>query len=287
MSFSFAEGTALTDIVKQINNMSSSTGVTAEIGKNNAGQIDGIRLTSQDYGSKQTVQVQQRTGDLFANTGETIQSNGQDARVLVNGSEVVAEGLKVNFEVRGIRGSFTLSEAAAQSGYDQTKPTDASRGNALVYGISGGSTVQLGNGAGVQYRDLLGLPDYNLANLGKVTVEGQTYSMQDLASGRSASLAENPQISLKIIDQAIRDVATGQAAIGAYQANTLQSNINSLQNQYSNLISTESFIGDTNYATSITDLFSANLRSKIGVRMLQSNNINSQNVMQLLLGGIR
>ena len=286
-AYSFSAGATLEEMAAQINQNTGSTGVQAELVRLDPNDPESpaqqLRLVSTEYGSQYYAQVDQRSGTLFG-TGR-VSDVGQDAVVSINGVQVKANGLNVQYDDGLTRGSFTLSEAAAQTGYDQSTPADASApAQAGVRLASGGAQFQLGEGAGGQNRESLGLPSFDLVNLGRVTVDGRTYSMLDLYGGGPASLSSNPEIAMKVIDQAISDVAGGRGRIGAYQANTLQTNLNNLQVELQNITATESNIRDADMAQSITEMLLDRLREQAGLKMYQASKVSAQNTAKLLLG---
>ena len=290
-TFSFAAGTTVEQMAEQINNVSGSTGVNAYAVRDQGSGATMLRLASAEYGSNASVKVDQITGDAFASAGQTAMDFGQDATVTVGGQTVTTQGLvasvsggglnaKVGFEA-GEPGATTI----AQTGYDQdylTDATDARQAN--LTNVKGGMQLQLGEGAGNQNRETVSLGNYNTANLGTVVHNGETYSINDLYGGGAASLANNPELALKIIDQAISDVASGRASIGAYQANALDTNANNLMVAIENTMATESGIRDADMAEMMTMFIKNQLLEKAGMKGVQSANMNANNVLQLLGG---
>jgi flagellin len=284
-NFSFAAGTAISDIADTINNNSESTGITAY-------SIQGdtqLRLTSNEYGASNQISVEQQTGNLFAAEGNTVQDSGQDATLQVNGQEVQTDGLGAEISNNNFSGTLEFNEGdpaattIAQTGYDQDTLTDATASRTAEVGnVSGGMQLQLGEGANASNREVFGLNDMSSNNIGQVEVGGQSYSLADLMSGGTASLANNPEAALAVIDQAISDVSGERARIGAYQANNLQTNINSLSVAVENITATESSIMDTDYAKATADLFRMQVLEQVGIMNIQSANTNASNVLKLL-----
>ncbi len=287
-SFEFAAGTSIADMAASINARTGSTGVTAYA-------IEGdteLRLVSEAYGAEATVRVEQTAGDAFAAEGATVQEAGQNATVTVNGQAVQTDGLTLNVEADAFAGRVVFQEGTAaattiaQTGYDQDTPVDAATARTATLGdVQGGMRLQLGEGAGAQNRDIFGIGSFALANLGRTTVDGTSFSLQDLAGGGRAALANNPEAALQVIDQAIQDVASERARIGAYQANTLQANVNSLNVALENVMATESAIRDADMAAQVTQLVRSQILEKAALMGVQSANTNAQNVLQLLGGG--
>jgi flagellin len=121
-------------------------------------------------------------------------------------------------------------------------------------------------------------------NLGQVEIDGTTYTLQDVLGGGTASLAKDPVIAMKVISQAIDDVSTLRARIGAFQKNMLQTNVNSLNVAVENITATESAIRDANMATESAEYSKNQILVQAGTAMLAQANTISQNVLQLLGG---
>ena len=288
--FTFAAGTSIQDAVDQINARSDLTGIEAfAINDAGAGATE-IRLVSEAFGTDAAVQVEQTTGDGFAAAGERARDTGQNAIVNIDGQRVEGDGLVVDLATQNVSGSITLNEAAggvAQTGYDQDKGAlvdAAAPASAEFTNFRGGMRFQLGEGGGTQNRDIFGLGSFDPANLGRIQVEGESFSLADIRGGGRASLANDPATALRVIDQAISDVASSRARIGAYQANTLETNVNALNIAIENVTATESAIRDADMAAEVTAFVTAQILEKAGLMGVQSANANAQNVLRLLGG---
>lgn len=293
-TFSFSAGTSIAEMADTINNLSGSTGVNAYAIRNEGTGETALRLVSTEYGSDQSVRVDQLTGNAFAQQGRNAVDYGQDATLSINGEATTTRGLTAEFATAGgIRGQTTFNAGdpgattIAQTGYDQDNLTNATAAqSAQINNVKGGMQLQLGGNAGGQNRETISIGNYNPSELGRVVVDGQAYSLNDLYSGGSASLANNPEIAMRVIEQAISDVSSGRANIGAYQANTLDTNANNLMVGIENLTATESDIRDADMAEMMTQFIAAKLLQDTNIFGIQSSNQNRRNVMQLLAGGI-
>lgn len=56
----------------------------------------------------------------------------------------------------------------------------------------------------------------NVYDLGRVDINGKSYSFADLGPGGAASLDKNPDVALAIIDQAMRDIYSGKAKVAGF-----------------------------------------------------------------------
>lgn len=286
-TFNFAEGTSIADMASQINSMADSTGVNAYAIHDEGTGATSIRLASTQYGSDATVRVDQSVGDGFTNPGTMVRDSGQDVTVNVDGQAVTGQGLDVKYATGRVAGNLSMTEEVAQTGYDQDELVNANTSqSAALTNVQGGMQLQLGPGSGSQNRDTISIGNYGGGRLGQIEVDGETYSINDLYGGGKASLQNNPELAMQIIDQAISDVASGRASIGAYQANTLDTNANNLMTAMENTTRAESAIRDTDFLKMIEEMNRSSVQEEFSLRLMgiQGNRMNSMNVLSLLGG---
>lgn len=289
-SFSFTAGTQISEVAEVINQFSGKTGVEAY-----ATDTDSeLRLTSTEYGSSQSVSVEQSKGDAFAAQGDTATDTGQDLTININGQSYTGEGLTVDVQNSDFSGTFQFNQGAdttptdpavptvAQLDYAEDNLTNADVAQDAKLNTTGGMRLQLGEGSGGQEREDYSLPNVSLSNIGQIEVDGEKYSLNDLFSGGRASLANDPDLAMKIVDQAVRDVSAMRADMGAYQANTLQATQNSLEVAFENITAAESGIADTDFAKEVTEQVAAELKVRTGVLALQQFKNSSSNILKLL-----
>ena len=84
------------------------------------------------------------------------------------------------------------------------------------------------------------------------------------------------------IDVAIAAVSTRRAALGAFQKNTLMTNVNSLSVALENVTATESYIRDANMAQETSEYTKNQILVQAGVAVLAQANVASQSVLALL-----
>ncbi len=240
---------------------------------------------------------------------------GADAVVAVNGQEIILDGIEgsmANLDAaadlvfnQGTLGCTTI----ATVGYDigafgsrAGKMYDA-EDNFVNHALksttetlgdwTGGMQFQLGEGAGDQERTVFSLQDMTAVQLGKVlftdaftegsAVMSERYlTVTDMLAGGLASLAEDPIKAMAIVDQAISDVSDLRADIGAFQANMLETNANSLSVAVENITKTESYIRDADMAYESTQFAKNQVMVQAGTSMLAQANTLSQNVLSLL-----
>ncbi len=290
----------------------------------------GMRLYSVDYGSEANIRVQNVQGNLWGqykspdslilqkiDEGVTIQENGNNAQITVNGALISTEGLTASVASQSFAGdlAFNAGELGmttiAQVGQDvgalmsrggslqavestvgMNDPTDpayttwctnARHSTAEVLSdFVGGMQYQLGEGDSDVERTVYSIPGMSSSNIGKVVIDGTLYTLQDVLSGGSASLANDPVKAMKIIAQALDDVIDTRSRLGAFQKDMLQTNINSLEITVENITKTEAYIRDTNMAYESTEFTKNQILVDAGTSMLAQANKLPQNVLQLL-----
>ena len=293
----------------------------------------GLRVYSEDYGSDQYIRLQNLQGNLLGSypttdsdqltgvrIGETIQANGGDALISINGQMVRTQGLsasissqnysgELNFN-RGSAGMSTIAQVGQEIGalstrggalqaVAETDPniaiddpkskgylswTTNARHNTSedLSNFIGGMQYQLGEGESDIERTIYSIPSMAAANVGKVTYRDTVYTLQDVLSGGTACLANDPVAAMKIISVAIDDVTATRARLGAFQKDMLDTNINSLDVTVENIAKTESYIRDTDMATESTEYTKNQVLVQAGTSMLAQANNLPQNVLSLL-----
>jgi flagellin len=116
-----------------------------------------------------------------------------------------------------------------------------------------------------------------------VTLTAGTLALDTASVNIDAINLTNSALSgIAAIDDAISAVAGMRGVLGAFQKNTLQTNINSLSVALENVTATESFIRDTNMAEETSNYTKNQILVQAGVAVLAQSNVASQSVLQLL-----
>lgn len=250
-------------LTAKINAISGQTGVTAV---NNAGTIT---LTSVDYGSKAKISATSASNFIFGFTSVT--DSGQDAQAQVR-----------------VAGTDDVSDATWAAG-DGLVLRD-SRGNQIVLKESAGSAVQNLN---EQFRIVLGTMKFQVGayadqireiniksiycqTLATGTIAGESVATIDVTAGDGA------QDGIRILDEAIREISTLRANLGAAQKNVFESSISSLTVAKENIAASESSIRDTDMASEVVNLTRSQILQSAGVSMLAQANQAPQALLKLL-----
>lgn len=116
--------------------------------------------------------------------------------------------------------------------------------------------------------------------LGVVEIDGETFSMADLATG--GALNGDSQAAQQVLNAARDQVATQRGAIGAFQKHTVDSTINSLMVSMENIAAANSTIRDTNYAQETSNLMRHLILEQSSMKTMGIINTNASNMLKLL-----
>ena len=202
----------------------------------------------------------------------------------VNASLTLATTLNNEFDTQALdktnRGAtFNLSDTtdAAQSASitltDAAVTTTGTSTDAV--GVTSGATFQIG--ANQNQTASVSIQSMAADQLG---VDGGT-TIQDLSSGQFL-VNGRAQDAIATIDAAIDDVTNVRGELGAFQSNTLQTNVNSLRVSMENLTAAESTIRDVDFAAESAEFTRSNILIQASTSMLAQANQLPQNVLQLL-----
>jgi flagellin len=269
-TLTFTSGTHASAIAYAVNTISDSTGVKA-VPVLGGTYASGITFQSTGWGSAQYVSVTAQTGTF--NTYDTSgnaksRTIGRDAVATVNGSLTVGTGLDLQVNTNSLDADFTLN-----SKFGAGKTSFAITG--------GGALFQLGSTVNSNEQISLGIPSVTAANLGNAT----TGFLNQIETGGSASLVGGQaETAGQIVDDAISQVSVLQGKLGAFQTNTLATNVDSLQVAIENVTASDSSIRDADFAQETSNLTRAQILVQAGTSVLATANSTPQDVLTLLQG---
>lgn len=294
---SFAAGSTLSEIADAVDNLYENTGVTARLGTGNE-----IVFASIDVGSDQTVDIQDIDGNgqllgtiaSASNTLSNASDKGGDIEGSILGASAQGRGRKLSLNTNTFAGevSFDYNTATGRtavasdpisnvvSGRDAARVEfDGIPGAAIgSFNVSSeGLLFQLGAFTDPNNQESIGIENTSAFNLG--VREGR---LSSLKSGGANSLSNNADQAVRIIDEATLDIATIRARLGAFQTNTLETNINSLGVSIENITNSESRIRDLDFASETADFTRSQILVQAGTAILTQANASAQSVLSLL-----
>lgn len=265
---SFTSGTTASAIAFAVNTNSDATGVVAKM--NNASiATSGIQFDSIGYGSTNFVSVTAQTGNFVTTNAagqDETRVTGVDAVATINGQRVIGNGLELKLNTSSLNVDMTLNSAF---GIGKTS-----------FAITGGGAMfQLGPQVVSNEQVSIGIQSVAADNLGN----GNVGWLSDIATGGSASLVSgNAGQASQIVQTAISQVANLSGRLGAFQTDTLDTNVDSLNVALENVTSSESSIVDTNFASETANLSRAQILVQAGTSVLATANSTPQDVLSLL-----
>jgi flagellin len=292
-------GQSLASVITAVNQFKEATGVSAAL-LNPLDVASGLRFTSTGYGSNSFVSVQRLQGppgngwfhtyklpDGFqrgsvsfsdpAFAAALVSGNrdeGRDVRALINGNLATGDGTKISVANQtSISVEIELADIFAT--------TNASTSTFYITG--GGALYQLGGQINNSQQTNIGIQSVAASRLGGTVINGVTSFLDSLKTGGHFALdTKNFSDASKVLDSAIDQISTLRGRLGAFERNTLQTNVRSLQSAIENLTASESRIRDADFAAETSQLTRAQILSSAATNTLGLANQSAQQVLQLL-----
>jgi flagellin len=292
----FTSGTSLANVIKSINTFTDVTGVSASLSTNTSG----IKLTSTEFGSNESVSVKvlqssgmggtgifQLSGTNFgsaqaaaagtwtsATAAGGIEDKGQDIEATINGIRAVSSGktARINTDFLDVELTFTTATS-------QTLAAVGAGGN-TGFITGGGANFALAGNVDIAGKVSIGVSDTAVRKLGS-SVSGY---LSSLGSGQSNSLDGSNDLSgaQKIISESINQISSLRGRLGAFQKNTVGATIRSLNVAVENSQAAESAIRDADFATETAALTRSQILVSASTNVLGLANQSPQSVLQLL-----
>jgi flagellin len=278
-SLSFASGTALSAVVAAVNTLKDSTGVSASL-VSAGDQSSGMIFTSIEYGSDEFVSVRKigDGGDFFSvfdqqGGSETQRDIGRDVTAIVNGTLASGRGLQVTLNTVSLGLELELTAAFAQT-----------TGSSRTFDITGGgANFQLGPDINAAQQVGFGVRSINATRLGGTLIDGSRTFLESIRTGGANSLLSGRARQAEmLLDAAIDEVSVLRGRLGAFERNTIETNIRALQIGLENITASESRIRDADFAEETSELSRAQILSQAGTAVLATANATAQNVLSLL-----
>ena len=295
-SYKATENDTVSTMIQNLQNEINRNGLNIDVSIGD----DGIILAQhREYGSDFKFQVSSSTAGILGQDAGMIFTTqaGLDIRGTINGESAIGKGQVLT----GVKGAKCVDGLAVRfygEGRDEILP------QCTVADIDGD--------AGVAVKETLEIPEGGVS-VGRVFVaqnsmkfqvganRGQTVGIsvksshpESLArgvtnmsgfqslSGIDVTSFQGAQDSILLVDAAINDIAAGRGDLGAFQKNTLESNLANLRVQNENLISSESVIRDVDMAKEMAEFTKNQIMTSAATAMLAQANQLPGNVMSLL-----
>ncbi|MDH5560585.1 MAG: flagellin [Deltaproteobacteria bacterium] len=156
-------------------------------------------------------------------------------------------------------------------------PREISEG--AVYITNNSLTFQVGPDQGQTSR--INLPSVNTYVMSQGVKNESGYNN---LSEIDVTTAQGAQDALALIDQSIYEITSARGNLGAFQKNTLETNLNNLRYATENMIAAESGIRDTDMASEMSEFTKQQILLASGTAMLGQANQTPKAVLNLLNG---
>ena len=273
--FNFISGTKSSAIMSAVNAVTQTIGVVASTRLSSNGvNVCGVSMRSVDYGSDAfvSVRVLPSSSGTFAvadDTGAVKQRDtGRDVQATINGANCVGDGQEITFNSNALDLRLALD---AQFG----------AGNSTTFYVTGGgATFQVGPHINIAEQVGVGIESMVASNLGSIKAGG---FLNEVSTGGAHSLVAGSSLTAAdIIEAAITQVAELRGRLGAFERNTLDTNINSLRITLENVTAAESSIRDADFAAETAELTRSQILVSAGTSVLSIANSTPQSVLSLL-----
>lgn len=263
-TLSFMGSAANSAVMFAVNTVSDVTGVSAAL----SGGM--LVLSSVEPGSDSFVSVKALAGSFATRLHEdpailSQRDIGADANALINGSQAVASSNRISLNTTAL--SLDITIAAGFTGTSQLAITD------------GGALFQLGGSVSTNEQINIGIRSIAAGRLGNSDCG---YLSEITTGGRYSLIGGDTRSAMHIVDEAILQVATTRGRLGAFELNTIQTNIASLTVAIENVTAAESIIRDTDFAAETAALTRAEIMVSAGISVLATANTTPQNILKLL-----
>lgn len=263
-TFSFTGNTANSAIRNTINSYKGVTGVSASL----SGQS--LRFNSTGFGSDAFVTITASSGVFGVSGGDNGPNSdfGRDAGVRINGQVAQVKGLAASVRSGGL-----------DIALDLTTSFGTAVGSATFYLTGGGADFAISPTLTTAGRASLGLDAVTTGALG----DAQNGFISSLASGQSNALSsKNFEKAQSIIRAANNQVASLRGRLGAFERNTLDTTVNSLNVALENIQAADSAIRDTDFALETSRLTRAQILLQSVSQALTIANQAPSSVLTLL-----
>jgi len=279
VNFRTTAGTNIEQTMNQLSNAMKEAGVNVELirpkgdaASRNAPQA--LTFRHKKFGSVHYFQVASNTSGLLSKTADVSEKvkNGIDVV-----GEIAKEGAIGKGQILTGKGGFGSKAEGISIRYSgETAPPAGQRAGSLTF-TQNSLSFQIGSNSNQTTR--VSFKSSKAQNLGNNVDNGSGFrSFADI----NLMTAPGARDSIDIIDRAINDVAANRGYMGAFQKNTLESNLNYLRNAHEQVVSSQSVIRDADMAEEMAKFTRHNIMMDSSTAMLAQANQTPTSILKLL-----
>ena len=277
LNFTTREGETVEQTLNRLGDAIKGSGLALELLRPDPTTMDGklpqaVHLRHKQFGSEHSFTVASMTGGVLS-------AKGDISEMLQNGTDVEGE---INGESAFGHGQVLTGAPGAENA--EGLQLRYSGGQAPAGDFVGTVTVSQNSrhfqiGANDGQMTSISLRSTHSWDLGKgVSNESGFQSLKDI----DVLQVDKATDSIRVIDKALEEVNSFRGQMGAFQANSLESNLNYLRIARENVIGSESVIRDADMADEMMQNTRNQIMLQSSTAMLVQANQNPQRVLQLL-----
>jgi Flagellin and related hook-associated proteins len=204
--------------------------------------------------------------------GESINNVGLDVNALAH-LQGMNDQDAADF-LTGYMTNFTQTLAFDRIDISQLDPEKLNQGEKMLLALSE-NLINMGMGG-------LGTTQVSLGVDENGNERFKTVSLRDMYSGGAASLAVDPDAFLAVLKSTNSEILSMRADIAATRKYAIEANENLLLSELESTTRCESYIRDTDMASTIVDFTRSKLVSQVGMQMLSAANQGQRSILNLL-----
>ena len=274
ISFTTAKGDTVSQAMGKLRNELKSNGLDLSMKVHEDGTLE---FKHNKYGSEGTFSISSSTAGLLSSQSRVMESavEGQDILGTIGGEVSIGKGQILTgadgTKVEGLEVRYTGTV---------TTPKDADEGAEIAGRVAVyQNSLQFQVGANVGQTVQISMLNTNTRVLGRGVENESGYKNLKEIDIRSAQGAEDAQ---RLIDQAIDEINVSRSHIGAFQKNSLESNLRQLRISMEELTNAESVIRDADMAQEVADFTRNSIMMQSSTAMLAQANQTPKTVLSLL-----
>ncbi|MGK0289476.1 MAG: flagellin, partial [bacterium] len=247
-----------------------------------------VSVAHKEYGSKHDFKVSSTSAGILSKEAGTFESSvaGNDIKGTLNGESASGEGQVLtgregtkHVEGLSVRYTGSIAESAPVEGQEGEAAAVSEEGTKVgtAHVAQNSLTFQVGANQGQTVGISLKSTSSSKLATGIENASGFN-SLADLDVTNSAG----SQDAIGMIDKAINEISTTRAELGAFQKNTLESNVTNLRNASENMSASESNVRDADMAAEMATFTRNQIMTQSATAMLSQANNSPKGVLRLL-----
>ncbi len=281
VNFKTQEGLNVEQTLNELGLAIKSAGLDVDLlkpeGSSDAEDVDGalpqfINIRHKNYGSEHQFQVATNTAGLLSAQGDVPDwiQNGLDVEGEIAGEEATGRGQVLTGDLgAGVAEDIQVRYTGEKAPEGGVAGTVTFMQNSLQFQI----------GHNENHRTSISFKSVKAATLGRGVENTSGFKNIDEISVMDGDKAKD---AMQVIDKAIEEIASTRGNMGAFQKNTLESNLNFLRIAHENALSSESVVRDADMAAEMAAYTRNQIVMESSIAMLAQANQRPLSMLKLL-----